>query len=142
MGGGGRDRGRRYNPQPTAKAAGLKVAGSYAWKKTETQDATDAALRQFKSFLNKLTPENYDTLLAKTNCKQIISSPDVLTAVVESVFDTVTQTKTMIEMYTRLCVDLDKLLPTFEVEREPETPTSSSGDEKGRGWWAWRGNAR
>ena len=46
-GGGGRDRGRRYNPQPTAKAAGLKVAGSYAWKKTETQDANGVVAGSF-----------------------------------------------------------------------------------------------
>ncbi|CAL8464440.1 g3975 [Coccomyxa elongata] len=71
--------------------------------------------KEFKSFLNKITPDNYETILEKIIAVGI-DSPGTLQGLIDQVFDKALSEPGFSEIYATLCHDLNQSLPTFKDE--------------------------
>ena len=71
--------------------------------------------RDFKSLLNKITPEKYDVIRDKILAVGI-ETPATLDGLIGLVFDKALRDVTFCEIYAALCYDLNTALPEFEVD--------------------------
>ena len=71
--------------------------------------------REFKSLLNKITPEKYAVIKDKILAVGI-ESPETLEGLIALVFDKALRDVTFCEIYAGLCFDLNAALPEFPAE--------------------------
>ncbi|KAG6483856.1 eukaryotic translation initiation factor 4G-like [Zingiber officinale] len=94
-----------------------------AEKKYEVGKASDeeqAKQRQVKAILNKLTPQNFDKLIAQVS-EVNIDNAVTLTGVISQIFDKALTEPTFCEMYANFCFHLARVLPDFSEDNEKIT---------------------
>ena len=75
--------------------------------------------REFKSLLNKVTPDKYETIRDKILAVGI-DAPKTLGGLINLVFDKALRDVTFCEIYAALCFDLNAALPEFPAEQPAE----------------------
>ncbi|KAJ8900293.1 hypothetical protein K2173_024933 [Erythroxylum novogranatense] len=94
-----------------------------AEKKYEVGKVTDgeqAKQRQLKSILNKLTPQNFETLFEQVKAVNI-DNESTLTGVIDQIFDKALMEPTFCELYANFCCELAVELPDFRKDNEKIT---------------------
>ncbi|KAK9839712.1 hypothetical protein WJX81_007820 [Elliptochloris bilobata] len=101
---------------PTAKLH--KTASRYVRGNTVSDDPEEEKKqKEIKGLLNKITPEKYETIRDKVIATGI-DNAKTLRGLIDQVFDKALTEPTFCEIYATLCYDLNKELPSFQVEDE------------------------
>ncbi|XP_057850938.2 eukaryotic translation initiation factor 4G isoform X2 [Cryptomeria japonica] len=83
----------------------------------KVSDDEELKQRKIKSILNKLTPQNFETLFLRVQ-EVNIDSGVCLTGVISQIFDKALMEPTFCEMYAKFCVQLAAGLPEFYEDNE------------------------
>lgn len=83
----------------------------------KVSDEEESKQRKIKSILNKLTPQNFETLFLRVQ-EINIDSAVCLTGVISQIFDKALMEPTFCEMYAKFCVQLAAGLPEFYEDNE------------------------
>jgi translation initiation factor 4G len=113
-------RGQALPPMPGMPSSGRrtpalhKADSRYVIGAVDAEDPAEAKKqREFKSHLNKITPEKFATIRDKILAVGI-DSEKTLTGLIDQVFDKALGEPTFCEIYAALCYDLNSALPAFD----------------------------
>jgi hypothetical protein len=119
-------------PPPGMPSMGPKVtilhrtADRFVAGKVQGDDPEEAKKqKEIKGFLNKITPEKYETI--KEQILGVQWTERTLRGLIDQVFDKALGEPTFCEIYAQLCHDLSKRIPTF-----PAVPANEETGEPGR----------
>lgn len=106
------DRKRRAEPKRIELDIGeveLHTQGEDAWTKKRREDASEleTTLKEIRSLLNKLSPNNYDKLKDKM-CAFKMDSDNAMNGAVDIIFSKALSEPSFCELYAKLCSDIIK----------------------------------